>query len=166
MNRMAILLALLAFSGLSVCAAEFNTALSDGLEIGDRAPAIQGSEWVGSGGRAPDLKNKVVLVDFWYAGCPTCVHKMPEVAALAERYRKDGLIVIGPSLDEAPTVQKFRELHGGSYPFLAGALNMAKAFKITGFPTMVLIGKNGRVLWRANFKDETLAPAIEAALRR
>ena len=139
---------------------------SQGLEIGERAPAIRGSEWVSGSGLAPELKNKVVLVDFWYAACPTCVHTMPEVDELASRYRKDGLIVVGPSLDSEATVRHFRELHDVGYPFLAGALNLARSFNVKTFPFLVLIGRDGRVLWQANFKDATLSAAIESALRR
>ncbi|MBV8070758.1 MAG: redoxin domain-containing protein, partial [Acidobacteriaceae bacterium] len=73
----------MAFLAASVSAAQFDAGLKDELNIGDRAPAIEGSQWVGAA-RAPELKDKVVLVDFWYAACPTCVHKMPEISELAE----------------------------------------------------------------------------------
>ena len=80
MRQMMMALALAAVSTVAA-AADLNF---DTLEVGDLAPAVRGSEWVGAGSRAPELKNKVVLLDFWYSSCPTCIHKFSEVDQIAD----------------------------------------------------------------------------------
>ncbi|MFL6848639.1 MAG: cytochrome c biogenesis protein/redoxin, partial [Sphingomicrobium sp.] len=41
------------------------------------------------------LKGKVVVIDFWTYSCINCLRSIPYVKAWDERYRKDGLTVIG-----------------------------------------------------------------------
>jgi cytochrome c biogenesis protein CcdA/thiol-disulfide isomerase/thioredoxin len=41
------------------------------------------------------LKGKVVLIDFWTYSCINCLRTIPYVVAWAEKYRADGLVVIG-----------------------------------------------------------------------
>jgi thiol-disulfide isomerase/thioredoxin len=41
------------------------------------------------------LKGKVVLVDFWTYSCINCLRAIPYVRAWAEKYRDQGLVVIG-----------------------------------------------------------------------
>ena len=52
--------------------------------------------WFNSGALTREqLKGKVVLIDFWTYSCINCLRSIPFVKAWDERYRKDGLVVIG-----------------------------------------------------------------------
>ena len=44
---------------------------------------------------AEQLKGKVVLVDFWTYSCINCLRSIPYVRAWAEKYKDQGLVVIG-----------------------------------------------------------------------
>ena len=64
------------------------------------APDFTGTQrWFNTpGGQAlalPDLRGRVVLVDFWTYTCINCIRTLPYVRALDERYRDDGLTVVG-----------------------------------------------------------------------
>ena len=43
-------------------------AKEGGLAVGAFAPPLNGAKWVSADGKAPDMKNKVILMDFWFAG--------------------------------------------------------------------------------------------------
>ena len=50
-----------------------------------RAPALRGRGWLGTGGRdvgPAQLRGRVVLLDFWTAGCVNCLRVLDELAAL------------------------------------------------------------------------------------
>ncbi|MGH7858212.1 MAG: cytochrome c biogenesis protein DipZ, partial [Candidatus Binatia bacterium] len=63
------------------------------------APEVEGiSQWYNTDGRAlslASLRGKVVLVDFWTYSCINCIRTFPHITALDERYRAEGLVVLG-----------------------------------------------------------------------
>jgi cytochrome c biogenesis protein CcdA/thiol-disulfide isomerase/thioredoxin len=71
-----------------------------GLPVLGRAPDFTGNQrWFNTPGGAPltlrQLRGRVVLVDFWTYTCINCIRTLPYVRAWDERYRKDGLTVVG-----------------------------------------------------------------------
>jgi cytochrome c biogenesis protein CcdA/thiol-disulfide isomerase/thioredoxin len=64
------------------------------------APAAAGiTGWLNTPGGAPidlaSLRGKVVLIDFWAYSCINCQRAIPHVVGWYDRYRDDGLVVIG-----------------------------------------------------------------------
>src|SRR3954468_12668587 len=83
---------------------------------------------------AKDLKGKVVVIDFWTYSCINCVRSIPYVKAWDERYRKDGLVVIG--------------VHAPEFAFEHDPANVAKAVKDLGIAYPVVMDNDWK-LWRA-----------------
>jgi thiol-disulfide isomerase/thioredoxin len=71
---------------------------------------------------AKELKGKVVLVDFWTYSCINCLRSLPYIEAWSQKYKDDGLVVIGvhtPEFDfekQLPNVQKAVQKFGVTYP--------------------------------------------------
>ncbi len=85
-----------------------------------------------------DFKGKVVLVDFWTYSCVNCLRAIPYVEAWAEKYRAQGLVVIG--------------VHAPEFAFEKNVDNVKKAIaelKIT-YPVAI---DNNYAIWRA-FNNE------------
>jgi cytochrome c biogenesis protein CcdA/thiol-disulfide isomerase/thioredoxin len=80
------------------------------------------------------LKGKVVLIDFWTYSCINCLRTIPWVRAWDERYRKDGLVVIG--------------VHAPEFAFERDPANVARAMKELGIRYPVALD-NSYDLWRA-----------------
>ncbi|OBI90525.1 cytochrome c biogenesis protein DipZ [Mycobacterium sp. 1245805.9] len=64
------------------------------------APALTGiTGWLNTPGGAPidlaALRGKVVLIDFWAYSCINCQRAIPHAVGWYDRYRDDGLVVIG-----------------------------------------------------------------------
>ena len=66
------------------------------LPVHQPAPAIRAEGWINSAPLdAAAVAGKVVVYDFWTYSCINCVRTFPYVRSWFDRYRADGLIVIG-----------------------------------------------------------------------
>ena len=102
--------------------------------------------------RLAEYRGRVVLVNFWATWCAPCKTEIPWLNELHERYRDQGLVVLGVSVDDA--VAKIRPFAQGmktSYPVLVGAGEDAfrESFgPLLGYPTTLLISRAGEVCIR------------------
>lgn len=60
-------------------------------------PSLGGAvAWINSPPlNAKDLRGKVVLVDFWTYSCINCLRSLPYIESWAQKYKNQGLVVIG-----------------------------------------------------------------------
>ena len=86
-----------AMTGPSMQAKPTGENASDLLMVEDLDPKLAGAqEWLNSPPLTLEqLRGKVVLVDFWTYSCINCLRSIPYVRAWAEKYRDQGLVVIG-----------------------------------------------------------------------
>jgi len=110
------------------------------LPVEGQLPPLNGAvQWLNSPPlNVQALKGKVVLVDFWTYSCINCLRTLPYVKAWAEKYRDQGLVVIG--------------VHAPEFAFERDVGNVTKAMKELGINYPVAID-NGYKIWRA-FNNE------------
>ena len=90
-----------------------------------------------------DYRGKVVLLDFWYRGCGWCIRAMPQIEQISEHYRGQPVAVLGMNTDGNVDDAKFVvDKLGLAYPNLK-AEGLPEKFKVSGFPTMILIDQQG-----------------------
>jgi len=63
-------------------------------------------------------KDKVLLINFWATWCAPCREEMPMLADFQDRYREQGLQIIGITLDDPEPVQRFADSMDINYPLL------------------------------------------------
>ena len=116
---------------------------------GDRplAPPFSLTDLNGRKLELADHKGKVVLLDFWATWCGPCRIEIPGFVRLQERYRDQGLVVIGVSLDDSPEpVREFYREFRMNYAVAMGDERVPELYGgIIGLPTTFLIGRDGRI---------------------
>jgi peroxiredoxin len=102
--------------------------------------------------RLSRYKGQVVLLNFWATWCVPCKRESPELNALHREYQERGFVVLGVSVDsEVRAIKPFAREMKMSYPVLIGAgrEDLSQAFgPFIGFPTSVLIARDGKVCVR------------------
>ncbi|GGP28148.1 thioredoxin family protein [Silvimonas amylolytica] len=122
------------------------------------APEFTGiNQWINSPPLTLNkLRGKVVLVDFWTYSCINCIHTLPYVKQWYEKYKDQGLVVVG--------------VHTPEYPYEASSNNLQDAIKRYGihypvaqdndyatwnawqnqfWPAIYLIDAQGKVVYHA-----------------
>ncbi|MBI4221422.1 MAG: redoxin domain-containing protein, partial [Planctomycetes bacterium] len=100
----------------------------------------------------PDLKGKVVLLDFWTYCCITCMHIIPDLRKLETKYSKE-LVVIGvhsakfQNEREAENIRQAILRYGIEHPVINDS-NFAiwQAYGARAWPTLVLIDPEGNIV--------------------
>jgi cytochrome c biogenesis protein CcdA/thiol-disulfide isomerase/thioredoxin len=105
------------------------------LPIEGALPPLAATEWLNSPQLTPEeLKGKVVLIDFWTYSCINCLRAIPYVRAWAEKYRDQGLLVIGVHAPEFAFEKNIKNVRG------------AVADLKIGYPVAI---DNDYAIWRA-----------------
>jgi sugar lactone lactonase YvrE/thiol-disulfide isomerase/thioredoxin len=119
------------------------------------------------------LKGRVVLLDFWTSGCVNCLHALPVLRALEERFRGQPFQVVGihsgkfDAEKEVSAIAEAMARHGIEHPVATDSdLVIWEQYAIHGWPTSVLVDARGyAVAWfRGEPELPTLTGWVQAAL--
>jgi peroxiredoxin len=92
-------------------------------------------------------RGKVVLLDFWATWCTGCKKEILWFSEFQRKYAKEGLAVVGVSMDEDgwKAVKPFLAEHRIPYRMLLGDESTAQSYGIQGMPDTFLIDRQGRL---------------------
>jgi peroxiredoxin len=103
---------------------------------------LEGKPW-----HLRDLKGKVVLVNFWATWCPPCRKEMPDLQALYNKYKGDGLVVLSISDEETAKVTPFIAERKITYPVLLDpGRKVNEAFVVEGIPKSFVYNREGKLV--------------------
>ena len=131
-------------------------ALEDISKNAVAAPELAGiTDWVNTPPLTlQKLRGKVVLIDFWTYSCINCIRTLPYITGWYEKYKNDGLIVIGVHAPEFPFEKKLANVkdavneYGITYPVaLDNNFGTWKAFQNQYWPAHYLINRDGKIVY-------------------
>ena len=150
---------------------ETSAAPAGNGETGSVAPGYELADLTGKMVSNKEFAGKVVILDFWATWCPPCREEIPHFVQLQSKYREQGLVIVGLSLDAggAKDVAPFAEEHNINYPMLIGNDDIAKAYGgVNSIPTTFVIDRQGKIVKRfvgftpPEVFEETIAPLLAA----
>lgn len=128
--------------------------------IGEPAPELQMHKWLNTDPlRLADLKNQVVLLEFWATWCKPCEQLFPKIKELHTRYSSQDLNVLaltryfmaygGPAEakeQELTLIREFTNKHEIRFPVgVAEDESVQSAYGATALPMLALIDRTGIV---------------------
>lgn len=130
--------------------------LVDGLETTYQAPEIIGiSEWLNSPPlNISELKDKVILIDFWTYSCINCIRTLPFIKDWYAKYHDKGLVIIGVHTPEflfehdVNNIKKAVASFGIKYPVaIDNDFKTWQNYQNQYWPAHYLINKEGKVVY-------------------
>lgn len=126
--------------------------------VGKPAPPITLTDLKGRTVSLAAYKGKVVVLDFWATWCGPCRIEMPRVQKLHTDLKSKGLVVLGVNVSEDPKTVKAFLAKNPSYTFnilLDKDGKVSNQYKADAIPTLVVIGKDGKVRsWFQGVREE------------
>ena len=115
-----------------------------------------------------DLKGKTVVLNFWFTACGGCVMEMPDLNALKQSYAGKDVVFLAFTFDDDAKVNAFLNKSRFDYTIIPNARKASNDYNIYGYPTSLVIDRNGVVKYincsiDDNIKSE-LTKAIDAVI--
>ncbi|MFM7232750.1 MAG: TlpA family protein disulfide reductase [bacterium] len=147
------LLALAPVSAESRTAPSFNVRTVDGKTL-----------------RSVELRNRPMIVDFWATWCGPCRASMPHLSTMQARYEKQGLTVIGMSVDEGgpADVKRFAKRLNIQFTLAMANDDVLDAYgPINSIPTTFFINRKGEIVRRVvgYIDEETMEDYVKEIVK-
>jgi peroxiredoxin len=125
------------------------------------APAFNVTSLEGKQFDLVSLRGKVVVIDFWFTGCPPCLEELPKLNSLVDEFKNKDVVFIAPTWDKEPILRSFLKEH----PFKYNIIPNAKALVLEAcrdgegnvvVPIHIVIDKGGKIemKWEGGFTTE------------
>ena len=114
------------------------------------------------------LEGHLVLIDFFYKSCRPCIESMPKLQALSEKYKSLGLRVVGidPVDANESDIPEFLTKLGVTYTVLMGDRNTVDDYQLSGFPTIFLLDKLGKIILIKPGYDNDFEQILENSIKK
>jgi thiol-disulfide isomerase/thioredoxin len=140
--------------GMQLAANDVRQAYRSRLPVEGTVPSLDGAvKWLNSEPlTAEQLRGKVVLINFWTYSCINCIRTVPYVRAWAEKYKDQGLVVIGVHSPEFAFEKRIHNVERATQNFeitypvaVDNNFRIWRAFRNNYWPAYYFIDAEGRV---------------------
>lgn len=141
--------------------------MAAGLQRGQAAPKLQVTSTSGQRISNANYGGYVLLVQFFATWCSPCREAIPVIIKLNKKYGKQGLQVLGLSIDDGGDrlVKAFVAEKRISYPVALADDGLQSAYGVRSVPTLFLINRKGQVIEKFMGMSEETEQVIESAIR-
>jgi len=129
------------------------------LAVDRPAPDFEAATLDGGKASLAAKKGSIVVLDFWASWSQPCLERTRQLKRIQKRYRRDGVVLLGVSLDTDPaTAQKYVSDNHVTWPTVASGRGVqdpvARAYAVQTLPLSYLIGRDGTIQDRLRPGDD------------
>jgi peroxiredoxin len=138
------------------------------LQKGEKAPVIKLVTTSGQPISLSNYKGYVLVMDFFATWCAPCKESIPHLNTLNRKYGKQGLQILGVSVDEGNDheVKEFIAARKISYPVAMAGEDLQADYGLRSIPTVYVINKKGIVAEKFQGYSDQTAKAMEDSIKR
>ncbi len=118
--------------------------------------------------RLSELRGQPVILNFWATWCKPCRTEMPQFVEAYDRYRDQGLVIVGVNLQEGKSiVRPFAEDFGIEFPIAIDRDGeVGDRYRLLGLPTTFFIDREGviRGLFTGPFVETSGGKSVQGAI--
>lgn len=116
-----------------------------------------------------ELKGKVVVLSFWFIGCPACIEMEPKLNAFKSKFAaNDDVVFLAMTADPAPSVKRYLAKERFDYLQAVEAKDVMESFVFGVYPKNIVIDRHGKIVyWRSTIKAwEKFESVVRAELAK
>jgi len=136
------------------------------LKKGQPAPPVKVTTTSGQSVTLANYQGRVLLIDFFASWCHPCEKAIPHLIDINRKYGRQGLQVLGLSLDEEnEDLLDFIRPKKLNYPVALADEELQTSYGLRSIPTLVLIDKKGIIAGIFMGLNDQSAKKIEVAIK-
>ena len=136
-------------------------------QVGQPAKAFSATDIHGNSYSSTELKDKVIVLNFWFVACTPCIKEMPQLNELVNQYgKRDDIVFLGLSTDTEELLGKFLAKREFKYEIFAKSKHIAESYLVAAYPTSFVIDKKGIVTYAHTGLGENTVNDIHNAIKK
>jgi peroxiredoxin len=97
------------------------------------------------------LKDKIIVVDFWFINCGPCIKEIPDLNKLKSEYETDDIEWFAVTYDPKEKVERFLDRMKFDYTIVPDSKHLTDRFDIRFYPTTLIIDENRKIVYTGKF---------------
>lgn len=118
-----------------------------------------------------NLKEKILVFNFWFTVCKPCLNEMQGLNALVRKYKgRNDIVFIAADWEKKNAVTQFLKTKSFHYTVCPEASELINTLKIKVYPSNIIVGKDGKIfsVYEGGLPgiEQTLEQDIEKLLKQ
>ncbi|WP_297889088.1 TlpA disulfide reductase family protein [Sulfurihydrogenibium sp.] len=112
-----------------------------------KAPDFELKDDSGKVVKLSNLKDSIIVLNFWATTCHSCKKELPELEKLYQQYKdKVKFYAVVIDTDDIQKIKKVKNEIGFTFPVLIGNYQVTEKYRIIGTPITYIIGKDNTII--------------------